>query len=279
MRRISASYVYPISSPPVKYGIVVLDQQFFVTEMINSGGVPVEISSLEYYNGIILPGFIRINFLSGLSEDSQENNRLSFESGLRATVGISEKSTGESDGKKPLLRILESKNAENKVQELDSLELIDDDEIKLFSAEKPIFWKRAGSQFIVRLNENIIQNYRKLKEFPVWFVVSPETIDIIERDELVMFFKENLNRIVFSWQTNKPDDLWKIVNFFLEPACGLCLNDMMQPLTINPAKMIGMSESLGQIKTGFHPGINLIEGIDFKKMIPVLGNIRIKRLA
>ena len=279
MRRISASYIYAISSSPVKYGIVVLDQQSFVTELINSGGVPVEISSLEYYNGIILPGFIQVNLLSEFSEKFQENNRLYYERGLKAIVGISEQSCGEPGKKKLFLRILESKNAENKVRELNSLELIDDNEIERFFEEKTTVGKRTGCQFIVKVNKITLQKYRCIKELPLWFVVSPETIEIIERDELVMFFKDNLSRIIFSWHPNKPEELWKIVNYFLEPAIGLNLNELLRPLTINPAKMIGMSESIGQIKTGFHPGINLVEGIDFKKMLPVSELIRIKRLA
>ena len=58
MRRISAHYVLPLSSPPLKHGIVVLNEKGIVQELIDTGGQLRETGELEFYNGVITPGFI-----------------------------------------------------------------------------------------------------------------------------------------------------------------------------------------------------------------------------
>ena len=58
MRRISAHYVLPVSSPPLKHGIVVLDETGTVRDLIDTGGRLRETAKLEFYNGVITPGFI-----------------------------------------------------------------------------------------------------------------------------------------------------------------------------------------------------------------------------
>ena len=56
MRKISADYIFPVSSPPIKNGIVIVDDEGVVT----SPPVPLlkERGDVEIYNGIIVPGFI-----------------------------------------------------------------------------------------------------------------------------------------------------------------------------------------------------------------------------
>ena len=58
MRKISANYIFPVSSKPLKNGIIVLDSNNTITEIIDTGGNLKEIAKLEYYNGILVPGFV-----------------------------------------------------------------------------------------------------------------------------------------------------------------------------------------------------------------------------
>ena len=58
MRRyISADYVVPVSSEPIKNGVVVLGARNEIIELLHEREVPVHIS-LEKYEGILVPGFI-----------------------------------------------------------------------------------------------------------------------------------------------------------------------------------------------------------------------------
>jgi len=58
MRKIAANYIFPVTSSPIKNGIVVVDDNGVIIDLIDTGGVVPEIEKLEFYNGIIVPGFV-----------------------------------------------------------------------------------------------------------------------------------------------------------------------------------------------------------------------------
>ena len=79
MRRISANYIFPVSGAPLKNGIIVLDSNNVITDIIDTRGNLKEIANLEYYNGIIIPGFVNSHChleLSHLKGKIQENKGL-----------------------------------------------------------------------------------------------------------------------------------------------------------------------------------------------------------
>lgn len=58
MRRISANYIFPVSSSPLKNGIIEVDEQGVIQRVIDTKGKLKESRNLEFYNGVIVPGFI-----------------------------------------------------------------------------------------------------------------------------------------------------------------------------------------------------------------------------
>ena len=56
MKKISADYIYPVTSEPIKDGVIILDDAGKILAMERSQDH--EDASLEKYNGIIIPGFI-----------------------------------------------------------------------------------------------------------------------------------------------------------------------------------------------------------------------------
>lgn len=67
MRKLSADYIFPVSSPPLKQGILILDDDGTLLEIIDTGGKLRESANLEYYNGILIPGFINCHLHLDLS--------------------------------------------------------------------------------------------------------------------------------------------------------------------------------------------------------------------
>lgn len=59
MRHISADYIFPISSPPIKNGIITIDDDGTILE-INKPATNNQhlVDNIEYFKGIICPGFI-----------------------------------------------------------------------------------------------------------------------------------------------------------------------------------------------------------------------------
>lgn len=54
MRKISADYIFPIASPPVKNGVVVLNDNGTILDVLGEGSI----ENAEHLNGIVTPGFI-----------------------------------------------------------------------------------------------------------------------------------------------------------------------------------------------------------------------------
>ncbi len=58
MRKISANYIFPVSSSPIKNGILIIDNDGKVKDLIDPGKDAGESENLEVYNGILVPGFV-----------------------------------------------------------------------------------------------------------------------------------------------------------------------------------------------------------------------------
>ena len=71
-RRISAHYVFPGHTTSLKYGIVELSSDGTVIGLTDTGGEFRETAGLQFYSGIITPGFIISPFLKDLSEMNNE---------------------------------------------------------------------------------------------------------------------------------------------------------------------------------------------------------------
>lgn len=58
MRKIAAHYIFPINSEPIKNGILHVDNAGVIVKIEHGGTVLKETASTEFYNGIIIPGFV-----------------------------------------------------------------------------------------------------------------------------------------------------------------------------------------------------------------------------
>jgi hypothetical protein len=65
MRKISASYIISNAGVPLKNGILILNDDNSVADLIDRKGSIKEIQDLEYYSGVLVPGFVDVfTFLS-----------------------------------------------------------------------------------------------------------------------------------------------------------------------------------------------------------------------
>ncbi|MFC2152631.1 amidohydrolase, partial [Bacteroidota bacterium] len=68
MRRLSANYIFPVNTAPLKNGIVEIDENGKIQNIIDTKGELKETRNLEFYNGVIIPGFINTHCHLELSE-------------------------------------------------------------------------------------------------------------------------------------------------------------------------------------------------------------------
>jgi len=58
MRRIAANYVFPVVSPPVRNGILELEENGRIARVADPGSQMREMRRMEFHNGILVPGFV-----------------------------------------------------------------------------------------------------------------------------------------------------------------------------------------------------------------------------
>jgi aminodeoxyfutalosine deaminase len=61
MRRISASWIYTLAGPPLKNGIIELDESGYITHISGSLNKPDKHENCELYEGILVPGFVNVH--------------------------------------------------------------------------------------------------------------------------------------------------------------------------------------------------------------------------
>lgn len=58
MRKIAATYIFPGNKPPIKNGILICKPNGTIVDIIDNKGELKEESGLEFYSGILVPGFV-----------------------------------------------------------------------------------------------------------------------------------------------------------------------------------------------------------------------------
>jgi len=58
MRKFSAQFIISGSGDVLEKGIIVVNDEGTITDIIDTGGELTEIASLEFYNGVLVPGFV-----------------------------------------------------------------------------------------------------------------------------------------------------------------------------------------------------------------------------
>ncbi len=105
MRKIAATYIFSNHQPPVKNGILICDDDGTVAEVVSTGGKMTEEPGLEYYSGILVPGFVNAHCHLELSH-------------LRKKIP-EKKGIGDFIGHINWLRNIEKKNVVTEMQKAD----------------------------------------------------------------------------------------------------------------------------------------------------------------
>ncbi len=84
MRKISATYIFPGNSAPLKNGILICEDDGTITSLKDTKGKLKEEQGLEYYNGIVVPGFVNCHCHLELS---YMKGRISEKTGIGGFIG------------------------------------------------------------------------------------------------------------------------------------------------------------------------------------------------
>ncbi len=87
LRKISSRYIYTSKGEVLENGIVIVNNEGIIVDLINTNGCILEEEGLEYYSGIICPGFI-ISCKNLLLNDAKEARQLDLFLFKRGIVSV-----------------------------------------------------------------------------------------------------------------------------------------------------------------------------------------------
>ena len=85
MKKFSAHYIFPLASVPLKNGILVIDENRFVRELIDTGGQIRETDRLEFHSGVLVPEIAGLT-MEKLRNRQEETPQKSLEETLKSLL-------------------------------------------------------------------------------------------------------------------------------------------------------------------------------------------------
>ncbi len=266
MRKISAHYILTEEGHFLKYGILLLDDNGMVLGVRDQGGIMGEEEGLEFYGGILVPGFINTCVSSAIFRklSCEKTNRQLFVRTIlsKGTVvlGIEENGSvpiiGEDlkvvkvpvfDGKNNVLcpNRVYCQNGEvlQRAKEIAKgcpLLLIGGNDLQESRWVQIKNIRSAENTFIVFLDNGKIQDYSILEKigFPICIGTgSQSTVSV-----------------------------WEILKEIGRSGNLVSLEKLLVQSTMNGAKALGIEDEYGSFKYGAKPHVNLISGVNLRTM-------------
>lgn len=254
MRKISANYIYPVSSAPLKNGIIILDDTNKIIDIIDTGGKIKEIQDLQFYSGMIVPGFVDVftllSYPSFAEEDFQKTISNDFVNSLERNLrnfpannasiqkGINHLEAYGTVAARDYMPLEDTdhRKKKSKVRFCDNDFSNSTDELTLASVEN------VGSKYLL-LNELILKQSKSFspvqQEFDRYCI---GTGSLATHQKLSVF-----------------EEIKKIQNKFPK----LDYIDLISWATINGAKHLHLENDIGSIEIGKTPGLNLLSKLDY----------------
>nr|WP_320117644.1 amidohydrolase family protein [uncultured Marinifilum sp.] len=255
MRKITANYIFPLVSKPLKNGIIVLDNTNRIVEIIDTKGKIQEIQDLEFYGGIIVPGFVdafcmlswsiftQNNFSNCLNNNFISNIRNKL-SGLKPDISSVQKGINhlEAFGTKGAADIMPQSDYTDKK-----------------AKSKVLFQNIDFSTFYSQLNSSAAINPQQTN--------SPILINRYTTRSCNTIKSTFSNRYCVgtgSLGTHQKLSVFDELKAIQEENEDANLEDLLKWGCLNPAKFLLLNKELGSLEVGKKPGLNIISGIDFE---------------
>ena len=256
MRKISANYIFPVSSAPLKNGILVLDDDNRITDIINTSNNFKEIENLEYYGGIIVPGFVDAFCLLSWANLNQQELKHCINSGLDTSLPglLSNKHADNKNVQRSInhLEAFGTKGAADLFPSRESKALKDNSKLCFAGLQTTTNYLLPDEEgyttnsSIVLINRYSIGNYKLSCQSGDYCI---GTGSLGTHQKLSIF-----------------DEMKWIQNQFPQ----ITIWEITKWASLNSAKKLNLEKDLGSLQIGKKPGLNLIEGIDFEnsKLLP-----------
>ena len=233
MRKISASYIISNVGAPLRNGILILNDDNSVAELVDRKGSVKEIQNLEYYSGVLVPGFVDV--FTFLSWPEIHADRLNFKD-------LNNLPLGESGDLKSIQRGINHLEAFGTKGAADFFPSSISQNLK---SKSGICFRdvhtSSGNDFLSEIPDSILgrlfpNNISLDKAFCIGTgsLSSHQKLSVFEELKYLQKIKPELN-----------------------------LKQLIKWACLNGAKLLGF-DSLGSFDTGKQPGVNLITNLDYE---------------
>lgn len=252
MRKISANYIFPVTSAPLKNGILILDDANKIVDIIDTGGKIKEIENLQFYSGMIVPGFVDVftllSYPSFSREDFQDTISKDFFNKLKKVLSKHpQNSTSIQKGINHL-------EAYGTVAVADHLPIDDSDNRK----------KKSKIKFCT----NSFINSDDTLELPIEMNTKSILLNQLVLEQCKSFLpnEEEFNRYCIgtgSLGTHEKLSVFEEIKAIQIKFPELSYFDLISWATINGAKYLHLENEIGSIEIGKTPGLNLLSKLDY----------------
>jgi len=254
MRKITANYIFPLSSKPLKNGIIVLDDDNCVIDLIDTKGKLKEIQNLEFYGGIIVPGFVDAFCMLSWSTFTTQDFLDCIEENFTGKLKI--KTSNLIPDTTSIQRGINHLEAFGTKGAADFFPIDTPENLK---AKSKIKFRNMGIEtfkFDLKVSKN---DDNKNNHSPI--LINTHTFKFIKN------VTPEDNRFCIgtgSLQTHKLLSVFDEMKYLQEKYPQINFEELLKWGSLNPAKYLNLDTYLGSIEIGKKPGLNLISGIDFK---------------
>jgi hypothetical protein len=226
MRRIAASIVFPVSSPPRSNAVVEIDQTGMVVSVSRGGASFREIAGVEYFSGILVPG------LADVMCGQNESGHSLLAGGVRVAGRVGW--PGDRDG-----RYDPPPDHPSTLHQ------------QMVPGTKGVTWRnRYGGTVGYTL-------YSSMDHFRQYFRES-------EISDVFLFNVPEGDLEVLAGQGRT--GLLELMLALQDGPCRYSLTKLLTMATLNGALASGYRGEAGSLSPGMRPGLNIIEGVDIGKM-------------
>ncbi len=247
-RKLSASYIYSSQTGFLNNGVLILDKNNRIIELIDTEGHLEEEANLEYYNGILTPGFVN-------AYDPLDFPQI-FE--------LFQDCTGRNAFNQYIFNRKDFSN--DQIQE--SIKYADDE----LRREGILVVADTSNTLLIH---NLHSNLQDIKDFMnlcknIFWVICPHSIYYLERDypwsDLHSLFSERICLGTGNLATNHKQSMLEVMYFIQQNNPETQLGDLLKWATINGARALGIDSMIGSFEKGKTPGVNLIERVDMERL-------------
>ncbi|MCY1634463.1 amidohydrolase family protein [Marinifilum sp. D737] len=249
MRKITANYIFPVSSAPLKNGIIVLDDTNRIVDIIDTKNKFKEIENLEFYGGTIVPGFVDaftlLSYNNFTAKDFNECATGDFNAKLKSKVNSLPTDLPSLQRGINHLEAFGTKAAADLFPHQDSQSKKEKSKVHFVTPHENLIYQLAG-------NEAAHTN-------------SITLINHLVMDLCAMKISNNHQFCIGtgSLGTHQKLSIFEEMKLIQQKFPKLSVWEIIKWASLNPAQNLKIENDFGSLEIGKKPGLNLISGIDF----------------